>query len=311
MIRDERGASFTINSGNPATGTASVTLLDSGNLVIKSGSGVMWQSFDHPTDTLLPGMKIGLVKSESQSQPQKRFLTSWLGPGAPSSGAFTLGVDQNDTRHFEVWKRGIPYWRYGDWNETEDGYFPIEVDENIKMRYISDGRESYFSYSVTKYNVSWIRVDYTGKIDILLGDGNFTILNLAVACDEEEFKDEMCIEKKLSNCSKGDKFVFVLGAMDSWEGSVNKSLGLSDCEMKCRSNCSCTAYASFWLDGLGCKFSSGSLHTDVPAEIKESFFIRNATAKNETQTATKNGTATPIPPTHEKGNFHSSRVFFY
>ncbi|XP_060188685.1 G-type lectin S-receptor-like serine/threonine-protein kinase At4g27290 [Lycium barbarum] len=39
-------------------------LLDSGNLVVKeAGDGnpikFLWQSFDHPTDTLLPGMKLG------------------------------------------------------------------------------------------------------------------------------------------------------------------------------------------------------------------------------------------------------------
>lgn len=38
-------------------------LLDSGNLVLTSGSGrVIWQSFDHPTDTVLAGMKLWVDK---------------------------------------------------------------------------------------------------------------------------------------------------------------------------------------------------------------------------------------------------------
>ncbi|GJV67663.1 mutator type transposase, partial [Tanacetum coccineum] len=45
---------------------ASVTLLDSGNLVLQElfpdgyQKKVLWQSFDYPTDTLLPGMKLGI-----------------------------------------------------------------------------------------------------------------------------------------------------------------------------------------------------------------------------------------------------------
>lgn len=50
------GISSTIYRGGDAT---SASLLDNGNLVLKdSSSGVVWQSFDHPTDTILPGQKL-------------------------------------------------------------------------------------------------------------------------------------------------------------------------------------------------------------------------------------------------------------
>ncbi|KAF5195426.1 hypothetical protein FRX31_014986 [Thalictrum thalictroides] len=46
--------------------SSEVMLGDDGNLVLRRTSGirrpyadVIWQSFDHPTDTILPGAKIG------------------------------------------------------------------------------------------------------------------------------------------------------------------------------------------------------------------------------------------------------------
>ncbi|KAG5551168.1 hypothetical protein RHGRI_009559 [Rhododendron griersonianum] len=43
-----------------SSGNTSATLLDSGNLVLndRRSGDILWQSFDYPTDTLLPGMKV-------------------------------------------------------------------------------------------------------------------------------------------------------------------------------------------------------------------------------------------------------------
>ncbi|KAK2985958.1 hypothetical protein RJ640_017586 [Escallonia rubra] len=45
-----------------------VVLLDTGNLVLSDEFNVVWQSFDYPTDTFLPGGKIGLDKTTNRSQ---------------------------------------------------------------------------------------------------------------------------------------------------------------------------------------------------------------------------------------------------
>lgn len=61
-------------------------LLDSGNLVLKdqnngtSRESYQWQSFDHPSDTLLPGMKLGWDLNSGQ----ERYLTSWRTTKDPS-----------------------------------------------------------------------------------------------------------------------------------------------------------------------------------------------------------------------------------
>ena len=61
-------ASISLNSNTSAT------LLDSGNLVLRNGnSDILWESFDYPTDTLLPGMKLGYDKRAGKTWS----LVSW------------------------------------------------------------------------------------------------------------------------------------------------------------------------------------------------------------------------------------------
>ncbi|KAL7185678.1 hypothetical protein ACSBR2_027602 [Camellia fascicularis] len=80
-----------------------VKLLDSGNLVLSDDlSGkVLWQSFDHPTDTFLPGMMMD----------DNLNLTSWKRGNDPASGNFTFGKDQSN--NYIIWKRSKMYWRSG------------------------------------------------------------------------------------------------------------------------------------------------------------------------------------------------------
>ena len=78
------------SSQSSATNITAI-LEDSGNFVLKdenSGSQqVLWQSFDFPTDTFLPGMKLGINHRTGQTWS----LMSWLSDLAPTPpGAFTF-----------------------------------------------------------------------------------------------------------------------------------------------------------------------------------------------------------------------------
>ena len=81
---------------NPEEGAKDPVLqtLDSGNLVMRDESYVgnssyIWQSFDHPTDTLLPGMKLEWDLKTGLNW----YLTSWTSSDDPSSGNYNYGVD--------------------------------------------------------------------------------------------------------------------------------------------------------------------------------------------------------------------------
>jgi hypothetical protein len=120
----------TENSGGNDT---SATLSDTGNLVLKNmASEVLWQSFDHPTDTLLPGMKV-------EDDKTGWSLTSWKNIEDPSPGLFSL--------HLGSWKELIimegskPYWSSPIIGELADK-FVIDV-ENISYT-ISNNYPSQF-----------------------------------------------------------------------------------------------------------------------------------------------------------------------
>lgn len=63
----------------------SATLLGSGNFVLRetnsigSAGKLLWQSFDYPTDTLLPGMKLGVNHRTARNW----MLTSWFSDTMP------------------------------------------------------------------------------------------------------------------------------------------------------------------------------------------------------------------------------------
>ena len=65
-------------------------LMNTGNLVIRSSNGTtLWQSFEHPTDTLVPGGWVGLNKSSGAYQA----LVSWRSAVHPSTGLYVERVD--------------------------------------------------------------------------------------------------------------------------------------------------------------------------------------------------------------------------
>ncbi|XP_058073067.1 G-type lectin S-receptor-like serine/threonine-protein kinase At4g27290 [Magnolia sinica] len=93
-----RGISISLSSVLAESNT-SLRLWDCGNLVLTEGIGegdeprVLWQSFDHPSNTYLPGMKLGLSVIGGSST----MLTSWKSKDDPSHGDFTLGLDSSPT----------------------------------------------------------------------------------------------------------------------------------------------------------------------------------------------------------------------
>ncbi|XP_021726192.1 uncharacterized protein LOC110693367 [Chenopodium quinoa] len=87
-------------------------LLDSGNLVLQSSEEIVWQSFDHPTDSFLPNMKLTVTKNGTGKKP----LQSWKSPSDPSDGRFTAGIDTFTLPQLVVWDGNRTRWRSGPWN---------------------------------------------------------------------------------------------------------------------------------------------------------------------------------------------------
>ncbi|KAI3853920.1 hypothetical protein MKW92_029391 [Papaver armeniacum] len=117
VIVDGRGVVFwnTNVSGINAPNNSVSELLDTGNLEFRLLDESVWQSFDHPTHTFLPGMKIG----GSTVTGKKLELTSWKSESDPSTGIFSLMLELlGDHPQLVVRRNGSNsrLWRSGPWN---------------------------------------------------------------------------------------------------------------------------------------------------------------------------------------------------
>nr|GMD10209.1 G-type lectin S-receptor-like serine/threonine-protein kinase At1g11410 [Ipomoea batatas]GME13603.1 G-type lectin S-receptor-like serine/threonine-protein kinase At1g11410 [Ipomoea batatas] len=109
---------------SPATGTRtySAQLQDTGNLVLyhdPDRRNITWQSFDYPTNTRLPLMKLGVDKKTGVN----RFLTSWKSLDDPGTGPYGFGLELKPVPEVFLFQYnntgaggGAPVWRAGSWN---------------------------------------------------------------------------------------------------------------------------------------------------------------------------------------------------
>ncbi|KAI3840589.1 hypothetical protein MKX03_019292 [Papaver bracteatum] len=145
VISNGRGVVlWTTNISNIANANNTVVeLLDTGNLVqrlINDRTRFLWQSFDHPTDTLLPQMKIGASTRQE--------LTSWKDESDPSQGIFSAGLELADgIPQLVLSSNGSNYrhWRSGPWNSIvfigiqgmtngyNDGFYLTKDDQDGSM----------------------------------------------------------------------------------------------------------------------------------------------------------------------------------
>ncbi|GLT83110.1 hypothetical protein SLE2022_014190 [Rubroshorea leprosula] len=108
---------WTSNASVPSSNTAAI-LLGTGNFVLSSNESIgdttkaYWQSFDHPTDTYLPEMRVlvSIVKGENHA------LSSWKSASDPSPGNFSIGVDPFGAPQIVIWNQTRRMWRSGQWN---------------------------------------------------------------------------------------------------------------------------------------------------------------------------------------------------
>ncbi|KAK3430630.1 hypothetical protein EUGRSUZ_E02493 [Eucalyptus grandis] len=130
-------------------------LSDFGNFVLQDRNAViMWESFDEPTDTLLPKMKIGVnVKTG-----KKRNLISWKGEDDPSFGSFAVGLTPETAPQLFTWNGSSPYWRSGQWDKTK--FIGIPGMEGRGSNLQQDNIQGTTYYSLDNYNNYFFAYDF-------------------------------------------------------------------------------------------------------------------------------------------------------
>uniref|UniRef100_K3ZZR5 non-specific serine/threonine protein kinase n=1 Tax=Setaria italica TaxID=4555 RepID=K3ZZR5_SETIT len=140
-------------SSGSATGSTAAVLQNDGNLVILSPNAAkpLWQSFDHPTDTFIPGMKVGLRRRTRDDGVDGWRIVSWKGPGDPSPGSFSYGMDPNTSLQLLLWNGTRIYWRGTPWTgyPTVSRYHPA-TGTVIYVAVVDGEEEIYTTFSVNE-----------------------------------------------------------------------------------------------------------------------------------------------------------------
>ncbi|KAI8525257.1 hypothetical protein RHMOL_Rhmol13G0216500 [Rhododendron molle] len=130
---------------------SSVQLLDSGNLVVLDSNGVVvWQSFDYPTNTLLPNLRFGVDRKTGLD----RFPTSWKSGDDPGPGEYSLKMVLNGSPQFCLYKGSGLDWRAGSWIGPKWSGIPEMTIKYIKDNYIENQDEVTLSYSIRDPSIS-------------------------------------------------------------------------------------------------------------------------------------------------------------
>ncbi|OMP04572.1 S-locus glycoprotein [Corchorus olitorius] len=272
-----------------------VQLLDSSNLVVRDGKdgnseNYLWQSFDYPTDTILPGMKIGWDLRIGLS----RRLAAWKSPDDPSPGDLTYGVELGGIPEMVGRKGSEKYFRSGLWNGIGFSGSPIHNNNPVfTYDFVWNKEEVYYTFVLKDKSVmSRVVLDQTkgerqrytwnpetqtwNLFSVLPSDqcdtyglwgvnGNCDTSKLPVCQCLKAFKPKLperwntsdwsegCIHNKPLNCQSGNKFIRIqsLKTPDATYSWVNKSINLKECRARCLQNCSCMAYTSLNITGRG------------------------------------------------------------
>ncbi|GJR19872.1 receptor-like serine/threonine-protein kinase SD1-8 [Tanacetum coccineum] len=139
-------------------------LLDSGNFVIRrendeNPSNYLWQSFENPTDTLLPGMKLGGTRTGMNT-----FCSSWKTNVDPGSGDSSVKkLNHGWLPEVLIWSKGTERYRSGAWNGKRLGGVP-EMKSSSNTRIVLSAAVAYMD--VMKAGSGWCDFVGSGFIDM-------------------------------------------------------------------------------------------------------------------------------------------------
>ncbi|XP_075668772.1 G-type lectin S-receptor-like serine/threonine-protein kinase At4g27290 [Castanea sativa] len=154
LLSQNKTIAWSANSTKEA-GSPVVELLDSGNLVLREENeenpeNYLWQSFDYPSDTWLPGMKLGWDLRTGL----ERRLTAWKSPNDPSPGELSWGIELHNYPEIVMKNGSKKYGRSGPWNGIGFSGAPgLKTNQVYNFNFVSNKDEVYFIYHMIKNSV--------------------------------------------------------------------------------------------------------------------------------------------------------------
>lgn len=145
-------------------------LRDDGNFVVREAAGngyPAWQSYDVPTDTILPGMRFG----RNTTGGFNLNLTAWTSLSDPAPGDYVLGIDMDGVPEQFLWRGTQPLWRSGPWTGHYLSGVPQMWQENLVEYHYEPETPQQFVYSYTVRDSSFparITLNYSGRVQVLV-----------------------------------------------------------------------------------------------------------------------------------------------
>ncbi|KAJ0263521.1 S-locus glycoprotein domain-containing protein [Hirschfeldia incana] len=281
-------------------------LLANGNFVMRysnyndiNSSGFLWQSFDFPTDTLLPEMKLGYNLKTGRN----RFLTSWRNVDDPTSGDFTYKLDVGrGLPEFFLKEKHFEMQRSGPWNGIEFSGIPevqglsymvydyTENNEEVAYTFLMSNQSIYsglriddlgYLYRFTWIPPSWVWISSwtlpTDDCDIYesCGPNSYCDLRTSPKCNcvrgfvpknqthwDLGEESDGCVRRTPLSCSRnGFSLLKNTKLPDTQMAIVDREIDVKKCKEKCLSDCNCTSFAAVDVrnGGFGCVVWTGEL----------------------------------------------------
>ncbi|KAK4253965.1 hypothetical protein QN277_009406 [Acacia crassicarpa] len=296
-IVDRTGKTIWSSNQTAAAKNPVLQILDSGNLIIRESSvsaskNPLWQSFDYPTNTLLPGMKL-LYNFDTKME---KHITSWKSSQDPSTGVISFKLDFHGLPEIFLWNNNTKLYRSGPWNGVRFSGVPEMKSEtdSIKFDFYQDEHQLYYTFNIgTQSLYSRLTVTPDGQLQRLTwvpdnqvwnpfwfapkdqcdtykecGPYGICDTNASPVCtcmrgfspkniQAWNLRDgsDGCVRKTKLDCWS-DEFLKVQNVKlpDTTSVFVNRSMSLMECGGLCKKNCSCTAYANIDITngGSGC-----------------------------------------------------------
>ncbi|XP_071701192.1 G-type lectin S-receptor-like serine/threonine-protein kinase At4g27290 isoform X2 [Rutidosis leptorrhynchoides] len=287
-------SSLTRNTGNTVA-----QLLDNSNFVIfdsQTGPGdYIWQSFDYPTDTLMPDMVLG-----RNLRGVITNFSSWKSDEDPSQGQYTVYFDFNGLPQiFQNNGDGIQY-RSGSWNgyaysgNTNNHPNPIYRNwfssDEISAVYVLQNTSVLTRITISPQGnmEQWYWVNQSQRwyeYAPLIKDScdRYALCGVYGSCDIEQSPNCGCLRgftpkrpdqweiadwssgcrREIAlDCGVGEGFrkYSFMKIPDTQKAWFDRNMTSQKCKVKCTGECNCTAYATLDIKlGSGCVLWYGEL----------------------------------------------------
>ncbi|KAG5032928.1 hypothetical protein JHK82_016498 [Glycine max] len=298
LLNGKNSTIWSSNISSKAVNYPIAQLLDSGNFVVKYGQeitnedSVLWQSFDYPCDSLMPGMKLGW----NLETGLERYLSSWRSVDDPALGEYTVKIDLRGYPQIIKFKGPDIISRAGSWNglstvgnpgstrsqkmviNEKEVYFEFELPDRSEfgISSLTPSGTSLILYWTTQRSTRQAVLSnadkdqcgsyaFCGANSICIYDGNVPTCECLRGYAPKHpdqwniaIWSDGCVPRNKSNCTNSYTDGFLkytnMKLPDTSSSWFSKTMNLDECQKSCLKNCSCTAYANLDIrdGGSGC-----------------------------------------------------------